>query len=146
MTNADLRFLTVDQLVDRFAAIGVEQDKAEQAEHDSKYKQLFYEMSDIQEELKRRPGDQRRAGDALRLSKYAGTLKGSAIRVGRRAGGRAANDRGHRCVDLAASVLRRAQLLAEARRGRIRSRVGRLSFSPRVKSNCKAYLSAIGCR
>src|SRR6516165_2843963 len=61
MTNADLQFLTVDQWVHRFADIGVQQDKAEQAEHDSKYKRLFFEMSDIQEELKRRSGDQRRA-------------------------------------------------------------------------------------
>jgi hypothetical protein len=42
MTNADLQFLTVDQLVHRFADIGVQQDKAEQAEHDSKYKRLFF--------------------------------------------------------------------------------------------------------
>ena len=42
MTNADLQFLTDDQLVHRFADIGVQQDKAEQAEHDSKYKRLFF--------------------------------------------------------------------------------------------------------
>jgi len=61
MTNVALQVLTVDQLVDRFAAIGVEQDKAEQAEDNAKYRRLFYQMSDIQKELKRRPGDQRRA-------------------------------------------------------------------------------------
>jgi hypothetical protein len=48
-------------LVERFAAIGVEQDKAEQAEDNAEYKRLFYQMNDIQNELKRRPGDQRRA-------------------------------------------------------------------------------------
>jgi len=47
------------------AALGVEQDKAEQAEDNAKYRRLFYQMSDIQSELKRRPGDQRRALVAL---------------------------------------------------------------------------------
>ena len=65
MANANLQILTVDQLVDRFAAIGVEQDQAEQSEVESKYRRLFYQMSDIQKELKRRPGNQRRALAAL---------------------------------------------------------------------------------
>jgi Domain of unknown function (DUF2019) len=65
-TNAPSRqVLSEQQVLSDANAIGVEHDKAEQAEHDSKYKRLFYEMSDIQEELNRRPGDQRRALKAV---------------------------------------------------------------------------------
>jgi uncharacterized small protein (DUF1192 family) len=48
MTKDNLQNLSVDQLVERFAALGVEQDKAEQAEHNAKSRRLFYQMSDIQ--------------------------------------------------------------------------------------------------
>jgi len=65
MTNTVLQILTVDQLVDHFAVIGVEQDEAEQAEDNAKYRRLFYPMREVQKELKMRPGDQRRALVAL---------------------------------------------------------------------------------
>jgi Domain of unknown function (DUF2019) len=65
MIRARLENLTTDQLVERFAAIGVEQDKADQAEDDEKYKRLFSQMSEVQNELKSRPGDQRRVLVAL---------------------------------------------------------------------------------
>src|SRR5262245_22671963 len=65
MTNTVLQILTVDQLVDHFAVIGVEQDEAEQAEDNAKYRRLFYQMSEVQKELKMRTGDQRRALVAL---------------------------------------------------------------------------------
>jgi Domain of unknown function (DUF2019) len=61
MKQVDLTACTVDQLVDRFAAIGVEQDKAEQAEDKAKYRRLFSQMSAVQNELKSRTGDQRQA-------------------------------------------------------------------------------------
>ena len=61
MTTDNLENLNVNVLVDRFAAIGVEQYKASDAEEDERYKELFYKMYDIQEELKRRQGDERRA-------------------------------------------------------------------------------------
>jgi hypothetical protein len=61
MTDADLQTLETAQLVDRFAAIGVSQYRAKDAEDDGEYKRLFYQMDDIQKELKKRPGDQRRA-------------------------------------------------------------------------------------
>src|ERR1700750_512029 len=61
MSRASLETLTIDQLVDRFAAIGVEQDKADQVDDNERYNRLFSQMSDIQKELKGRPGDQRRA-------------------------------------------------------------------------------------
>jgi hypothetical protein len=65
MNRASLETLTIDQLVARFAAIGVEQDKADKADDNAKYKRLFYQMSEVQKELKKRPGDQRRALLAL---------------------------------------------------------------------------------
>ena len=52
MTTDNLENLSVNALVDRFAAIGVEQYKASDAEEDERYKELFYKMYDIQEELK----------------------------------------------------------------------------------------------
>jgi uncharacterized protein (DUF924 family) len=61
MTTDNLQNLSVNALVDRFATIGVEQYKAKDAEQDERYKELFYKMYDIQEELKRRQGDERRA-------------------------------------------------------------------------------------
>jgi uncharacterized protein (DUF924 family) len=61
MTTDNLENLSVNALVDRFATIGVEQYKAKDAEQDERYKELFYKMYDIQEELKRRQGDERRA-------------------------------------------------------------------------------------
>jgi hypothetical protein len=53
--------LPVDQLVEEFAALGVEQDKAQQADDIAKVNRLFRRMVEIQKELKSRPGDQRRA-------------------------------------------------------------------------------------
>jgi hypothetical protein len=61
MTTDNLEDLSVNALVDRFATIGVEQYKANDAGEDERYKELFYQMNDIQEELKRRQGDERRA-------------------------------------------------------------------------------------
>jgi Domain of unknown function (DUF2019) len=61
MTTDNLQNLSVNALVDRFATIGVEQYKAKDAEEDERYKELFYKMNDIQEELKRCQGDERRA-------------------------------------------------------------------------------------
>jgi Domain of unknown function (DUF2019) len=53
MTDADLQNLETDQLVDRFAAIGVSQYRANDADDDREYKRLFYQMDDIQKELKK---------------------------------------------------------------------------------------------
>ena len=61
MTQIDLKSLSTDQLLEHFASIGVEQDKADEAEDNAKYERLFKQMSAIQNELKSRPGDQRRA-------------------------------------------------------------------------------------
>ena len=61
MMRPSLQSMTVDQLVERFAALGVEQDKAIAADDNVKYKRFFDQMSAIRDELKNRPGDQRKA-------------------------------------------------------------------------------------
>ena len=65
MKTIDLDNLTVAQLVERFAALGVEEDKAVFDDDNAKYNRLYGQMDAIKEELKRRPGDQRRALLAL---------------------------------------------------------------------------------
>lgn len=57
--------LPVDRLVEKFAALGVEQDKAQQADDITKVNRLFRRMVEIQKELRSRPGDQRRALNIL---------------------------------------------------------------------------------
>jgi Domain of unknown function (DUF2019) len=61
MKCATVTALPVDGLVEEFAALGVEQDKAELADDNAKVNRLFRRMVEIQKELKSRPGDQRRA-------------------------------------------------------------------------------------
>lgn len=59
MKPAKLDTLTPDQLVALFAEIGIAQDKAE--DDNAKYNRLFRQMKAVEDELKSRPGDQRRA-------------------------------------------------------------------------------------
>jgi hypothetical protein len=59
--NIDLDKLTIAQLVERFAALGIDEDKAVFDGNNVKYRRLYWQMDAIKEELKRRPGDQRRA-------------------------------------------------------------------------------------
>lgn len=61
MTEADIVAMTVDELVDRFAAITVAQDRAIFEENNTEYNKLYTQMTAIARELKRRLGDQRRA-------------------------------------------------------------------------------------
>ena len=61
MTGPDVVAMTVDELVDRFTAIAVAQDKAIFEENNAEYNKLYAQMRTITRELKRRPGDQRRA-------------------------------------------------------------------------------------
>ena len=56
-----LRSETADQLVERFVAIGMDQDKALRTSAIAKFNRLFDEMRAIERELKSRNGDQRRA-------------------------------------------------------------------------------------
>lgn len=55
-----LSALTAAELVDLFAQNCVDQNQADLAGNLSKYNRLFMRMKDIHDELKRRPGDQRR--------------------------------------------------------------------------------------
>lgn len=69
MRRPSLESLTVDQLVELFAALCVEQDKAEQVDDRRKVNRFFWRIDAISNELKSRPGDQRRA--LLTLYDYA---------------------------------------------------------------------------
>jgi hypothetical protein len=64
MNRANLRTMNVKELVERFAAIAVEQNNAmmEGAYGDHvKYNRLIRQMRAVEQELEKRPGDQRRA-------------------------------------------------------------------------------------
>src|SRR6266851_2831876 len=61
MKQAPLSEMTVEQLVDRFTAIALEQDRAVRIDDNTKFKRLFWQMEAVEEELKGREGDQRRA-------------------------------------------------------------------------------------
>lgn len=68
MNRVNLHAISVDQLVERFAAIGMEQYNAmlEGAYgNNAKYNRLFLQMRAVERELKSRPGDQRRALQTL---------------------------------------------------------------------------------
>jgi hypothetical protein len=53
--------MTANQLVDRFVSIALDQDQALLYSDIAKYNQLFKQMELVEEELKRRTGDQRQA-------------------------------------------------------------------------------------
>ncbi|MGC1586892.1 MAG: DUF2019 domain-containing protein [Rhodomicrobium sp.] len=61
MKRSNLHDLTVAELVERFAAIGMEQYKALLIDDNTTYKPLHWQMDATKRELKSRPGDQRRA-------------------------------------------------------------------------------------
>ena len=61
MKNIDLDKLTITQLVERFTALGIEEDKAVFDGDNAKYRRLYWQMDAVEQEMKRRPGDQRRA-------------------------------------------------------------------------------------
>lgn len=65
MTDADLRTLTVERLVERFVAIALAQYNALEMDDTQKYNRLFDQMTAVRKELKKRPGDQRQALIAL---------------------------------------------------------------------------------
>jgi len=61
MKQPKLHSLSVADLVDLFATIAMEEDKAEKVDDQAKRNRLAYELDAVQAELKSRPGDQRRA-------------------------------------------------------------------------------------
>jgi Domain of unknown function (DUF2019) len=60
MKRTKFQGVTVDQLMDRFTAIGLDQDRALLRGEHAKFNRLFDEMVAIEEELRTRHGDQRR--------------------------------------------------------------------------------------
>jgi ParB-like chromosome segregation protein Spo0J len=61
MKTIRLRDMTVDQLVEHFTAIALNQDEALLTNDHTKFNRLFDEMEAVKLELKARDGDQRRA-------------------------------------------------------------------------------------
>jgi hypothetical protein len=61
MGQADPKSITVDQLVDCFAEIGVAQDTAELMGETNKFNKLYGQMKDVDTELRARGEDARRA-------------------------------------------------------------------------------------
>jgi len=61
MSQPAFQEMSLDQLLARFAAIGVDQDKALLRNEIAKFNRLYDEMDAIENELKARNGDQRRA-------------------------------------------------------------------------------------
>jgi Domain of unknown function (DUF2019) len=59
MKRVNLQELTVEQLVEHFTTIGIQQDKAIFHDDNAQYSRLSREMSAIQKELKNRSNDQR---------------------------------------------------------------------------------------
>lgn len=68
MSLPNLKELSVAQLLELFADIGVRQDKALIVHDNATYNPLFWEMQTVEKELQDRPGDQRRA--LLKLFEY----------------------------------------------------------------------------
>src|SRR5438552_16475131 len=61
MKHANLRQMTLDQLVDRFANVALAQDQALLGNDIGEVNRLFGKLEDIERELKVRNGDQRSA-------------------------------------------------------------------------------------
>lgn len=61
MKREKISEMTTQRLVSRFAEIGVAQDEALLGGQRAKFNRLFAEMSEISNELKKRPGDERHA-------------------------------------------------------------------------------------
>jgi len=61
MKRTNLDEMTVDQLVERFAAMALDQDRALLRNEISRFNRLYDEMEAIKEDLRTRDGDQRRA-------------------------------------------------------------------------------------
>lgn len=82
MKRLKLQDLSVDQLLERFTAIALEQDQALLMDEIARFNKLFDQMDAVKKELKSRSGDQRRALLALydhpniqvRLKAAVGTL------------------------------------------------------------------------
>jgi Domain of unknown function (DUF2019) len=65
MSQLTLKKLTIEQLVERFVATALDQDRAIRADKNARFNRLYHQLDAIEDELKQRPGDQRRALIAL---------------------------------------------------------------------------------
>jgi hypothetical protein len=54
MRQADLKLMTLDQLIDRFAEIGIAQDHALLYDEYKEFRRLFSQINDVDSELRRR--------------------------------------------------------------------------------------------
>jgi hypothetical protein len=61
MTRIDVRSMTTEELVNRFILIALDQDVAIRHDDNATCKRRFDQMDKIKEELRSRPGGQRRA-------------------------------------------------------------------------------------
>lgn len=61
MSRVDLEVATIEELVAIFAAIAVNQNAALECSRNAEYNRLYRQMEKIEEQLKARGGDQRRA-------------------------------------------------------------------------------------
>jgi hypothetical protein len=61
MTRLNVKMMTVNELVERFVAIALDQDKALFNEEIAKFNKLYEQMDTVRSELRSRPGDQRSA-------------------------------------------------------------------------------------
>lgn len=61
MKRVNLQRLTVDELVQRFASLALEQDEALLDSDISKVNRVYWQLNAVEAELKGRQGDQRRA-------------------------------------------------------------------------------------
>jgi hypothetical protein len=60
MSQIKLNEMTTEELVDRFVRIALDQDRAVRYNDNATFNRLFSQMDAVNEELKSRPGDQRR--------------------------------------------------------------------------------------
>ena len=65
MKRAGFQDMTLDRLIERFVAIALAQDEADQEENNAKYNRLFDQMIELMAEFLSRPIEQRRALMAL---------------------------------------------------------------------------------
>ena len=60
MKRIAINRMTIDELVEKFVELGIDQDLAEVQGQIAKYNRFFKEMMEVERELKSRDGDQRR--------------------------------------------------------------------------------------
>ena len=61
MKRINLTAMTIEQLVQRFAKIGIEQDNVERLEDRPKYNRLYWQANAVETELRNRGKDERQA-------------------------------------------------------------------------------------